>query len=85
MHCLDYCCFEKEAGRLDFERLDSRGNGRRFFIDHLHPEYRDVDLDHLWEALRQDAPVDQSQAYDTSAYLFSCLECGTYVITWDAS
>ena len=77
-HCGDFCCFLKEAGQLDMQGLAPDGDGRRFFEYHMTERQEDV-----WEAVRPDAPVDNSNAYSLGVYLFQCLECGEYVITWD--
>lgn len=83
VHCSDYCRYEKEAGRSDFVALAGSADPKRFFSEHLHPDHRDTDLDHLWQSLREDSPQDNSVAYDTAAYLFTCLVCNEPVILWD--
>lgn len=84
-HCTDYCRYEKEAGRLDFANLAGTSDPKKFFIEHLYSGYRETDLDDLWESLREDSPADNSVAYETTAYLFSCLVCLTPVVLWDCS
>ncbi|HYM59311.1 MAG TPA: CbrC family protein [Thermoanaerobaculia bacterium] len=85
VHCSDYCRYEKEAGRADLVAMAGPADPKRFFVNHLHPEYRGTDLDHLWQSIRADSPQDNSAAYDTTAYLFACVECGEAVILWDCS
>ncbi|MBV9849704.1 MAG: CbrC family protein [Armatimonadetes bacterium] len=78
-HCGDYCCFIKEAGQLDMNRLAPDGNGRVFFEAHLDEPGRDD----IWEGVRPDAPTDNAVGYSVGVYLFQCLECGEYLIRWD--
>lgn len=77
-HCGDFCCFLKEAGQLDMQRLAPNSNGRQFFEDHMEERQEGV-----WETIRPDAPVDNSAAYSVGVYLFQCLECSQYIIQWD--
>jgi len=78
-HCGDFCCFIKEAGQLDMNRLAPDGNGRAFFESHLdEPGRSDV-----WDTIRPDAPEDNSVGHSVGVYLFQCLECGEYLISWD--
>ena len=77
-HCGDFCCFVKEAGQLDMQRLALDGDGQRFFEDHMEERQEGV-----WKNIRHDAPEDNSVGYTLGVYLFQCLECGEYVITWD--
>ena len=79
VHCSDFCCFVKEAGQLDMHRLAPDGNGRAFFEAHLEEPGRDD----IWETVRPEAPVDNSVGYSVGVYLFQCIECGEYLITWD--
>jgi len=78
-HCGDFCCFIKEAGQLDMNRLAPDGNGRAFFESHLdEPGRADI-----WDTIRHDAPEDNSVGCSVGVYLFQCLECGEYLILWD--
>ena len=77
-HCGDFCCFLKEAGQLDLQRLAPDDDGQRFFEDHMEERQEDV-----WKNIRPDAPVDNSMGWSIGVYLFQCLECGEYVIQWD--
>lgn len=81
IHCGDFCCFIKEAGQLDMERLAPDGDGRAFFETHLIEEGRDD----IWETVRPDAPEDNSVGYSVGVYLFQCLECREYQIEWDCN
>jgi len=83
VHCTDYCRYEKEAGRRDFQTLAGASDPKQFFVQHLTPSGRGTDLDHLWQSVRDDSPVDNSIAYSTAVYLFSCLVCATPVVLWD--
>ncbi len=78
-HCGDFCCFIKEAGQIDMHRLAPDGDGRAFFEAHLDEPGRDD----IWETVRPDAPEDNSVGYSVGVYLFQCLECGEYLISWD--
>ncbi len=85
-HCGDYCCFIKEVGLEDLDRLAADGNGRQFFEEHLHNDNRrGTELDNWWYGIRPDSPEDNSVAYNVGVYLFQCLLCAKYVILWDAS
>jgi uncharacterized protein CbrC (UPF0167 family) len=81
-HCGDYCCYVKEAGQQDFNRLASDGDGLSFFRTHLKDADR-YDVEDVWDSMRPDAPQDNSVGYSVGVYLFQCLECGEYVIEWD--
>jgi uncharacterized protein CbrC (UPF0167 family) len=83
VHCSDYCRYEKEAGRADFQSLAGAADPKQFFIQHLAPADRGTDLDDLWQSIREDSPVDNSIAYNTTVYLFSCLICAAAVVMWD--
>lgn len=77
-HCGDFCCYIKEAGQLDMQRLAPNSDGQRFFEDHMEERQEDV-----WGTIRPDAPADNSITYSLGVYLFQCLECTEYAITWD--
>jgi uncharacterized protein CbrC (UPF0167 family) len=83
-HCGDYCCFIKEVGKPDLNKLASDGNGQGFFGEHLHG--RDMSITNapdVWESIRPDSPKDNAVAYSVGVYLFQCLHCHEYVILWD--
>jgi uncharacterized protein CbrC (UPF0167 family) len=84
-HCNDYCRYVKEAGRPDLVLLAPDRDGRAFLAAHGDGI---EDLDHaseIWEGIRPDVPSDNAVAYAVGVYLFQCLECGRYVILWDAN
>lgn len=82
-HCTDFCCYVKEVGKQDLNRLAPDGDGKAFLAAHLANSY--VDAHELWKSMRPDAPKDLAQSYATTFYLFQCLSCGTYVIHWDCN
>lgn len=78
-HCGDFCCYIKEAGQLDMQRLAQEGDGRAFFEAHLDEPGRSD----IWETVRPDLPEDNSIGYSVGVYLFQCCHCGEYIILWD--
>lgn len=78
-HCGDFCCYIKEAGKLDMEKLAPDGDGRAFFKAHLDEQRRDD----IWETVRPDLPVDNAVGHSVGVYLFQCCHCNEYIILWD--
>jgi hypothetical protein len=82
-HCGDYCCYVKEIGRPEIERLASDGDGVAFFASHC-PDVSDMEHARgIWEGIRPDAPTDARNAYSVGVYLFRCMTCGEPVLMWD--
>jgi uncharacterized protein len=84
VHCGDYCCFLREAGKPDLRKLAPDRNGRAFLRAHLYNEDEDTGIEYLWEQLRPDSPTSQGESYTVGVYLFQCLHCQEYVILWDS-
>ena len=85
-HCGDYCCFIKEAGKPDLNELAPDGDGQTFFGEHLSERDKGfANVADVWQSIRPDSPQDNAKAYTMGVYLFRCLHCGKYVITWDSN
>jgi len=69
-HCGDFCCYIKEVGQLNIQRLAPDGDGRAFLDSLLGGD--------VWGDVRPDAPEDSSVQHHVGIYLFQCLECGKY-------
>ena len=80
VHCADYCCFIKEAGKPDLLKIASEGQ--------VHLLFDDIDNEDFGQwfeaAVRPDSPTDNSVAYSVGVYLFKCLHCQKYMVLWDA-
>jgi uncharacterized protein CbrC (UPF0167 family) len=84
-HCGDYCRYVKEAGRRDLVLLAPDSDGRAFLAAHGDGIEGPDHASQIWESIRRDAPTNNAVAYAVGVYLFRCLECGRYVILWDAN
>ncbi len=89
VHCGDFCCFLKYAGRPDYKAISSLRDGYdAWFASMDFPNYKPSSIDqqakYLWEkCLRDDTPKDGETACSAEFYLFQCLACGTYITEWD--
>ena len=79
VHCGDYCCFLKEAGKLDLIPIAPDGKYHLLFNDIDDEGFR-----YFWEGIRQDSPKDNSTAYSIGVYLFQCLHCQKYIVLNDS-
>lgn len=79
IHCADYCCFIKEAGKPDILKIAPVGKTHLLFQSSDDDErFRE------WlEDIRPDSPSDNSISYSIGVYLFQCLNCQEYVALWD--
>lgn len=82
-HCGDYCRFLKEVGKPELNELAPDGDGLNFFRSHNEDAMDEEHAREVWEAVREDRPVNGKNAYSLGVFLFQCLTCGEYVIHWD--
>lgn len=78
VHCGDYCCYIKEAGKPDLIPIAPEGK--------VHLLFNDVDDEgfrYFWEGICPDSPKDNSVAYSVGVYLFQCLNCKKYIVLND--
>lgn len=80
-HCGDYCCYVKEVGQPELNRLAGNGDGKAFFATHLIEPMENAG--EIWEDIRKDVPKDTSVSYSLAVYLFQCVHCGTHLFHWD--
>ncbi|MBK9007175.1 MAG: CbrC family protein [Anaerolineae bacterium] len=84
IHCADYCCFIKEAGKPDI--LEIAPKGRTHLLFHPRDERFSSDDEEFWQwfdNIRPDSPDDKSVSYSIGVYLFQCLNCQEYLALWD--
>lgn len=79
-HCDDYCRFEREVGQEELDAV-SDGNGYEFFQRHLHPDWREHQIE--WEWVPRQAPSSREESNSPSVYYFRCLVCETPQLIWD--
>jgi uncharacterized protein CbrC (UPF0167 family) len=79
IHCADFCCFIKEAGKPDLLNIAPEDQVQLLFNDINDESFRE-----WFEAIRPDSPKNNSVAYSIGVYLFQCLHCQKYVVLWDA-
>lgn len=79
VHCADYCCFIKEAGKPDLLNIAPEDQVHLLFNDNNDESFRE-----WFEAIRPDSPKNNSVAYSIGVYLFQCLHCQKYMVLWDA-
>jgi uncharacterized protein CbrC (UPF0167 family) len=72
-HCGDYFGYVRQVRKADLIALAPDGDGRAFFAAHVYPEEPDGDV---WE--EGFAPEGF-----VNVYLWRCLHCRSYRITWD--
>ena len=79
VHCADYCCFVKEAGKSDILKIAPEDQIHLLFDDSDDESFR------VWfEAIRPGSPKNNSIAHSIGVYLFQCLHCQKYKVLWDA-
>lgn len=78
VHCGDYCCFIKEAGKSDLSSIAPEGKIYLLFQSTDNDQFKQ-----LWEVIRPDSPKDNSTAFPIGVYLFRCINCGEYQVLWD--
>lgn len=89
VHCGDYCCYLKEAGKEDLNNLSPDGDGQSFLEGHLYDEVlrmlRGTTIETVWQAVRPDSPEyhDEYVLASVGVYLYQCLHCGEFVILHD--
>lgn len=89
VHCGDFCCFLKNAGRPDYKAISELHDGyNAWFASMDFSGYKLSEVAEqakfLWEeCLRDDSPKDGETASSAEFYLFQCLVCGTYITLWD--
>jgi uncharacterized protein CbrC (UPF0167 family) len=74
VHCGDYCCFIKEAGKPDLISITPE--------DKVHLLFNTVNDERFklfWEEIRPDSPKNNSTTYSVGVYLFQCLHCKKYI------
>jgi uncharacterized protein CbrC (UPF0167 family) len=80
VHCGDYCCFIKEAGKPDLLSIAPEGKMHLLFdISAVDDNFK-----YLWEGVRPDSPKDNSTAYSVGVYLFQCLSCKAHIVLYDS-
>lgn len=78
-HCGDFCVYIKEAGQPDLLAVASPEGQPRLFGLKDDAAFRE-----WWRGIRPDSPEDNATPHPVTVYLFQCLECGQFVVTWDA-
>lgn len=77
-HCGDYGVYDRQVFADDLNQLAYDGDGKEFLATHLHHDYRDIDeefIDNVWE--------DKLSGF-MRFYLWQCLQCSEYFLTYDS-
>jgi len=78
VHCGDYCCFIKEAGKPEIVEIVPENIRQLIFHFRNAKEFKI-----WWKGVRSDSPKNCLLSYSIGVYLFQCLNCQEYVFLWD--